>query len=147
MEEHLDVSGDPQPPDNGLVQPVLNDLAWTLVPSHHPDTFDKAAKDADPPRSDGQASSAEPTSTQDAGAKAEQEAAEAPPELAERGPSTGELGGLEAAAGLGTGLGLDVDNLRRLVSGALNSIGAVATDVVSELRQLTRGSSPDDSED
>jgi hypothetical protein len=70
------------------------------------------------------------------------------PELAERGPSTGELGGLEAAAGLGTGLGLDVDNLRRLVSGALNSIGAVATDVVSELRQLTRGSTQeDDSED
>lgn len=62
------------------------------------------------------------------------------PELAERGPSTGKLGGLEAAAGL------DVGNLRRLVSGALTSIGAVATDVVSELRQLARGSSPDGSE-
>ena len=66
------------------------------------------------------------------------------PELAERGPSTGELGGLEAAAGMGAGLGLDVDGLRRLVSGALNSLGTVATDVVSELRQLTRGAPPDD---
>jgi hypothetical protein len=61
------------------------------------------------------------------------------PELAERGPSTGENGGLEAAAGLGGGLGLDVDGIRRLVSGALNSLGSVATEVVSEFRQLTRG--------
>jgi len=64
------------------------------------------------------------------------------PELAERGPANGELGGVEAAAGMGGGLGLDVDGLRRLVSGALNSLGSVATDVVSELRQLTgRGGS------
>jgi hypothetical protein len=62
------------------------------------------------------------------------------PELAERGPSTGETGGLEAAGGLGGGLGLDVDGIRRLVSGALNSLGSVATEVVSEFRQLTRGS-------
>jgi hypothetical protein len=68
------------------------------------------------------------------------------PDLAERGASSGELAGVETAAGLGAGIGLDVDGIRRLVSGALNSIGAVATDVVSELRQLTRGSSPDDSE-
>ena len=66
------------------------------------------------------------------------------PELAERGPSSGELGGLESAAGVGSGLGLDVDGLRRLVSGALNSLGTVATDVVSELRQLTRGSHEDE---
>ena len=66
------------------------------------------------------------------------------PELAERGPSSGELGGLDSAAGLGAGLGLDVDGLRRLVSGALNSLGTVATDVVSELRQLTRGGHEDD---
>jgi hypothetical protein len=63
------------------------------------------------------------------------------PDLAERGPATGELGGPEAAPGLGVGLGLEIDGIRRLVSGALNSLGAVATDVVSELRQLTRGSS------
>ena len=64
------------------------------------------------------------------------------PDLAERGPASGEPGSVEAAAGLGGGLGLDVDGLRRLVSGALNSLGTVATDVVSELRQLTtRGSS------
>jgi hypothetical protein len=66
------------------------------------------------------------------------------PELAERGPSAGELRGAETAAGLGGGLGLDVDNIRRLVSGALSSLGSVATDVVSEIRQLTRGSSPED---
>jgi hypothetical protein len=34
--------------------------------------------------------------------------------------------------------------VRRLVSGALNSLGAVASDVVSEFRQLTRGPSEDD---
>jgi hypothetical protein len=31
--------------------------------------------------------------------------------------------------------------MRRLVSGALNSLGAVANDVVSEFRSLTRGGS------
>ena len=66
------------------------------------------------------------------------------PELAERGGADGELRGLEVAAGLGTGLGLDMTGVRRLVSGALNSLGAVATDVVTEFRQLTRGSPEDD---
>ena len=61
------------------------------------------------------------------------------PELADKEVSIGELRGLDVAAGLGTGLGLDMTGVRRLVSGALNSLGAVATDVVTELRQLTRG--------
>ena len=66
------------------------------------------------------------------------------PELAERGPAAGELRGVDVAAGLGAGLGLDMEAVRRLVSGALTSLGAVATDVVSELRQLTRGTPPED---
>jgi|SRR5215207_2987949 len=66
------------------------------------------------------------------------------PDLAENGPAQGELRGLDVAAGLGAGLGLDMDAVRRLVSGALTSLGSVATDVVTELRQLTRGSSSDD---
>ena len=49
---------------------------------------------------------------------------------------------------MGTGLGLDVAGMRRLVSGALTSLGTVASevvnDVVSEIRQLTRGSSEDE---
>jgi hypothetical protein len=62
------------------------------------------------------------------------------PDLASRGPvEGGELRSLDVAAGLGTGLGLDMNGVRRLVSGALNSLGSVANDVVSELRQLTRG--------
>ena len=61
------------------------------------------------------------------------------PELAERGPAEGELRGIDVASGIGSGLGLDMTGVRRLVSGALTSLGAVATDVVSELRQLTRG--------
>ena len=61
------------------------------------------------------------------------------PELADKEVSIGELRGLDVAAGLGAGLALDMTGVRRLVSGALTSIGAVATDVVSELRQLTRG--------
>jgi hypothetical protein len=66
------------------------------------------------------------------------------PDLASRGPAEGgELRGLDVAAGLGTGLGLDMNGVRRLVSGALNSLGSVANDVVSELRQLTRGTTPD----
>ena len=66
------------------------------------------------------------------------------PDLATRGPlEGGELRGLDVAAGLGTGLGLDMNGVRRLVSGALNSLGTVATDVVSELRQLTRGTTQD----
>ena len=66
------------------------------------------------------------------------------PELAERGLASGELTGLEAGSGIGTALGLDVPGVRRLVSGALTSLGVVATDVVSELRQLTRGAGPED---
>jgi hypothetical protein len=66
------------------------------------------------------------------------------PDLAERGPSSAELGGLDPGAGFGSGLGLDMTGVRRLVSGALTSLGSVANDVVTEFRQLTRGSSPDD---
>jgi hypothetical protein len=65
------------------------------------------------------------------------------PDLAEQGPTNGELHGVELAAGLGSGLGLDVAGVRRLVSGALTSLGTVASevvnDVVSEIRSLTRG--------
>ena len=68
------------------------------------------------------------------------------PDLAEHGPAAGELRGVDIAAGVGTGLGLDMAGVRRLVSGALTSLGAVATDVVSEFRQLTRGTSEDDTE-
>lgn len=66
------------------------------------------------------------------------------PELAEHGPVEGELRGVDVAAGIGAGLGLDMDAVRRLVSGALTSLGSVASDVVSELRQLTRGPTDDD---
>jgi hypothetical protein len=65
------------------------------------------------------------------------------PELAERGPGAGELPGLDVAVGIGAGLGLDMDSVRRLVTGALTSLGTVATDVVTEFRQLTRGTSDD----
>jgi hypothetical protein len=70
------------------------------------------------------------------------------PELAEApvGAPLGELSGLEVAAGLGTVLGLDGAGVRRLVSGAFFSLTSAAGEVVSELRQLTRGSS-DDPED
>ena len=66
------------------------------------------------------------------------------PDLAARGPSEGELRGLDVAAGMGAGLGLDMTGVRRLVTGALNSLGTVATDFVSELRQLTLGTPVDD---
>jgi hypothetical protein len=66
------------------------------------------------------------------------------PELAERGPAAADLPGLDVAVGIGTGLGLDMDSVRRLVTGAMTSLGTVATDVVSEFRQLTHGSSGDD---
>jgi hypothetical protein len=67
------------------------------------------------------------------------------PDLADRAPEErvpmgGALPGLEAAAGIG----VDLDGVRRLVTGALTTLGAVANDVVSELRQLTRGTSSDD---
>jgi hypothetical protein len=66
------------------------------------------------------------------------------PDLAAGGPAAGELRGVEVAAGIGAGLGLDMTGMRRLVSGALSSLGAVASDVVTEFRQLTRGSAEDD---
>ena len=69
------------------------------------------------------------------------------PDLAERQPTMGELRGMDVAAGIGAGLGLDMNGVRRLVSGALNSLGAVASDVVTEFRQLTRGSTPEGGED
>jgi hypothetical protein len=65
------------------------------------------------------------------------------PDLAHREPSLTELRGMDVA-GIGTGLGLDMTGVRRLVSGALTSLGAVATEVVTEFRQLTRGTSADD---
>jgi len=69
------------------------------------------------------------------------------PDLAQREPSLGELRGMDVAAGIGAGLGLDMTGVRRLVSGALTSLGAVATEVVTEFRQLTRGPAmPEDDE-
>ena len=68
------------------------------------------------------------------------------PDLAAGGPAAGELRGVEVAAGIGSGLGLDMTGMRRLVSGALSSLGNVANDVVSEFRQLTRGSGADGGE-
>ena len=65
------------------------------------------------------------------------------PDLAAGGPAAGELRGVEVAAGIGAGLGLDITGMRRLVSGALSSLGAVASDVVTEFRQLTRGGADD----
>ena len=67
------------------------------------------------------------------------------PELAEQGPVAAELPGVDVAVGIGAGLGLDMDSVRRLVTGALTSLGTVANDVVTEFRQLTRGPSADDS--
>ena len=69
------------------------------------------------------------------------------PDLAERAPATGELGGLDSGTGMGSALGLDVLGVRRLVSDALTSLGTVATDVVTELRALTRGSPPEEEPD
>lgn len=66
------------------------------------------------------------------------------PELAEQGPAGSGLPGLDTAVGVGAGLGLDMDGVRRLVTGALISLGAVATDVVTELRSLTCGPSAEE---
>jgi hypothetical protein len=66
------------------------------------------------------------------------------PELAEqpaRSPLPAGLPGVDVAAGFGSVLGLDAAGVRRLVSGALFSLTTAASDVVSELRQLTRGGS------
>ena len=64
------------------------------------------------------------------------------PDLAERTPATGEPG--PPGAGVGSALNLDVLGVRRLVADALTSLGTVASDVVTELRALTRGPTPDD---
>ncbi|SFL36503.1 hypothetical protein [Geodermatophilus ruber] len=70
------------------------------------------------------------------------------PELAEghgqAHPGVTSLPGLESAAGFGSLLGLDGAGVRRLVSGAVNSLATAAGDVVSELRQLTRGGSDEE---
>ena len=71
------------------------------------------------------------------------------PALAERGPESvppGTMAGLDVAAGLGSVLGLESGGVRRLVSGALSSLSVAASDVVREMRQLTRGTSPEDAE-
>lgn len=66
------------------------------------------------------------------------------PDLVERPPAHGDLGGLESGSGIGPVLALDVSGVRRLVTGALTSLGAVAAHVASELRQLTCGPSSED---
>jgi hypothetical protein len=66
------------------------------------------------------------------------------PDLAERGTAEGELLGPDAAVRVGAGPGADRNGVRRLLSGALASLGAVAGDVVTELRQLTRGQTAED---
>ncbi len=70
------------------------------------------------------------------------------PDLAEGAErsANGGMPGLDVAAGFGAMLGLDSAGVRRLVSGAVTSLATVAGDVVGELRQLTRGASPDDEE-
>jgi hypothetical protein len=69
------------------------------------------------------------------------------PDLADRGPTGDELRGLDVAVGLGTGMGLDLTGVRRLVAGALTSLGSVASEVVTEFRELTRGPSSGDAAD
>jgi hypothetical protein len=63
------------------------------------------------------------------------------PELAEQPGRTAAVPGMDVAVGLGSVLGLDAAGVRRLVSGALFSLTSAASDVVSELRSLTRGPS------
>jgi len=71
------------------------------------------------------------------------------PDLAEQpGRVAGSaLPGMDVAVGLGSVLGLDAAGVRRLVSGALFSLTSAASDVVSELRSLTRGSSSEEEPD
>ena len=66
------------------------------------------------------------------------------PELAEQPGRAAAVPGMDVAVGLGSVLGLDAAGVRRLVSGALFSLTSAASDVVSELRSLTRGPSSDD---
>jgi len=71
------------------------------------------------------------------------------PDLAEQPgrSAAGALPGMDVAVGLGSVLGLDAAGVRRLVSGALFSLTSAASDVVSELRSLTRGPSSEDESD
>ena len=68
------------------------------------------------------------------------------PDLADQPGRTAAAPGMDVAVGLGSVLGLDAAGVRRLVSGALFSLTSAASDVVSELRSLTRGPSTDDEE-
>ena len=70
------------------------------------------------------------------------------PELADEPgrASAQEIPGADVAAGLGALIGLDGSGVRRLVTGALYSLTTAATDVVTELRQLTRGPSAGEEE-
>ena len=68
------------------------------------------------------------------------------PELAEQPGRSAAVPGMDVAVGLGSVLGLDAAGVRRLVSGALFSLTSAASDVVSELRSLTRGPSSDEEE-
>jgi hypothetical protein len=68
------------------------------------------------------------------------------PELAEQPGRSTAVPGMDVAVGLGSVLGLDAAGVRRLVSGALFSLTSAASDVVSELRSLTRGPSSDEEE-
>jgi hypothetical protein len=61
--------------------------------------------------------------------------------------SPGALPGVDVAAGFGALLGLDAPGVRRLVSGAVTSLATVAGDVVAELRQLTRGTDDEPTQD
>ena len=68
------------------------------------------------------------------------------PELAEQPNRSTAVPGMDVAVGLGSVLGLDAAGVRRLVSGALFSLTSAASDVVSELRSLTRGPTAEDDE-
>jgi hypothetical protein len=66
------------------------------------------------------------------------------PELADQPGRSTAVPGMDVAVGLGSVLGLDAAGVRRLVSGALFSLTSAASDVVSELRSLTRGTPSED---
>ena len=66
------------------------------------------------------------------------------PDLAGEARTTGVAG--PDPAGLGAVLGLDALGMRRLVSSALFSLTSAASEVVTELRQLTRGSAAEDAD-
>jgi hypothetical protein len=66
------------------------------------------------------------------------------PDLADQPGRSTAVPGMDVAVGLGSVLGLDAAGVRRLVSGALFSLTSAASDVVSELRSLTRGPSSEE---